>query len=176
MNTKVSLNITLFATVRAISCFRAMGTTVALMALFGMSTGKTLAQSPFAPKGQGTISLSPQNAAPFAFSGTELHLGQYRSYGEMQIRSNNGAGALEGVGIVVFEAANGDRLVGQVTMQTGANNVGQMTFAWRDFVVFSNGTIVSSSGSFEKTKPSGTTVPVKTHGVVIIAIIAILIG
>lgn len=176
MKTNTSINSTPFNTVRLTNLGRKIASFLAVLAFFGMSGRATLAQSPFLPKGAGSISVSGTALSRFSFTGTEAHLGQYRSYGEMQVRYNRDNSETAGSGIIVFEAANGDKLVGAVTLQTGANGAGEMTLSWRDSVRFSDGTVVSSSGSFSKSKPATETVPAKTKKTVVIAIIAILIG
>jgi hypothetical protein len=84
------------------------------------------------------------------------------------------AGSLEGDGVVVFTAANGDLLVGvvdwdadaAVEADTDTLRTSHIHFSWRDSVEF-HGTVVSSTGRFAKLRPPG---------LVVIAIIAVLIG
>ena len=76
-----------------------------------------------------------------------------------------------GEGVAVFEAANGDLLVGILTWNVdpavGDFSVGRMHFSWRDSVQLSDGTIISSSGRFVGDRPPG---------LVVISIIGILVG
>ena len=90
--------------------------------------------------------------------------------------SGRADGPQAGTGVAVFETANGDRLVGVATLQTDAGGNGQIAFSWRDSVRFSNGTVVASTGQFARSRPSGAVSPIKTHLLVTVAIIAILIG
>ncbi|HLX64081.1 MAG TPA: hypothetical protein VKX17_22605, partial [Planctomycetota bacterium] len=61
------------------------------------------------------------------------------------------------------------QLVGVTTWEAGENDTAQLHFSWRDFVQFSDGTIVHSTGHFADAKN-------RPAGLVVIAIIAILIG
>jgi hypothetical protein len=70
------------------------------------------------------------------------------------------------MGVAVLAAADGDLIVGVVSCQVDASGAGQMHFSWRDSVEFSDGTVVSNTGRFQRKRPPG----------VVIAIIAILIG
>ena len=161
---------------RVILCGQYLATMLVLLALFGVSARAAFAESPVKLKGEGAISLATQGPSPFFLSGTASHLGDYKCRGEMQLLTDKETGSQEGAGIAVFEAANGDRLVGVVTLQTDANGDGEIAFSWRDSVQFSDGTIVSSSGRFANSRPPGADSKVKTKKQPIIVIIAILIG
>ena len=144
-----------------------------LLTFFGLSAYAAFAQSPVKLKGEGTIDFSTEGPSSFAFSGTASHLGQYRCHGEIVLNSHDGA--MDGVGgVAVFEAANGDLLVGIVALTTDADGIGQIRFSWRDSVRFSNGTTVYSTGRFVSSRPPGAVSTIKAqpgNG-----IIAILIG
>jgi hypothetical protein len=134
--------------------------------------GDAFAQSPVKLKNWGgTIDFSPEGISPFTLHGTASHLGRFTGYGEVEFEPSAVAGTLVGDGVVVFEAANGDLLVGVLIWDADAEEAecraGQIHFSWRDSVEFSDGTIVSSTGRFADNRPSG---------LVVIAIIAILIG
>src|SRR5213075_887692 len=62
------------------------------------------------------------------------------------------AGSLVGEGVVVFEAANGDLLVGIMTWHVDPAvddlSLASIHFSWRDSVEFDDGTIVSNTGRF----------------------------
>lgn len=121
-------------------------------------------------KWSGTIDVSAAGPTPFTLGGTSSHLGQFEAYGEVDFVPGRAAGTLEGEGVVVFESANGDLLVGVVDWDVDAGRdmrSSSMHFSWRDAVQFSDGTIVESTGRFEDSRP---------QGLVVIAIIAILIG
>jgi hypothetical protein len=71
---------------------------------------------------------------------------------------------------VVFEAADGDLLVGNVAWGVDAGDdfrTCRIHFSWRDFVQFDDGTVVANTGRFVDDRPPG---------LVVITIIAILIG
>ena len=107
----------------------------------------------------------------FTLAGTASHLGKFTAYGEVEFVPGEEEGSLEGDGVVVFTAANGDLLVGVVSWDVDASGAEPRTshihFSWRDSVEFSDGSIVFSTGRFEHDRPPG---------LVVIAIIAILIG
>ena len=113
----------------------------------------------------GTIDFSPTAATPFTLEGTASHLGRFTAYGEVDLTTDDNVAE----GVVVFQAASGDLLVGVTTWELAPDGSAQLHFSWRDSVQFSDGTIVSSTGHFAdpRNRPSG---------LVVIAIIAILIG
>ncbi|MEQ1903023.1 MAG: hypothetical protein ABL888_02400 [Pirellulaceae bacterium] len=121
-------------------------------------------------KWSGTIDLTADNPAPFELSGNASHLGNFVASGEVSFTSLSD-GSRVGVGPVVFTAANGDLLVGEVTWQVDPEAKGlassSLHFAWRDSVQFDDGTVVANTGRFVDDRPPG---------LVVIAIIAILIG
>ena len=145
---------------------------VALLTLFQVVPPAALAESAVKLKNfQGTIDFSTERPSPFTLEGTASHLGRYNAYGEVNFVPSGEDGSLPGEGVAVFEAANGDLLVGVVTWDADAEIDGLRTsgihFSWRDSVEFSDGTIVASTGRFVDSRPPG---------LVVIAIIAILIG
>jgi hypothetical protein len=116
-------------------------------------------------KWTGTIDFSATGPSSFELAGTSSHLGRFTAYGEVDIV----LGEEVANGVVVFEAANGDLLVGVTTWEVAGDQIAEIHFSWRDSVEFSDGTVVHSTGHFAdaKNRPSG---------LVVIAIIAILIG
>ena len=120
---------------------------------------------------QGAIDVTAAGTVPFVLSGTASHLGQFKCYGEVEFLPGATPGSLIGDGVAVFEAANGDLLVGVVTWDVAADGnefrTSRIHFSWRDSVEFDDGTIVSSTGRFVDSRPPG---------LVVIAIIAVLIG
>ena len=118
----------------------------------------------------GEIDFAARGPTPFVIEGNGSHLGKFTARGEVDFVPN-GDGSFIGEGVVVFEAANGDLLVGDVEWDVGAGGgdfrTSQIHFAWRDSVEFSDGTAVSNTGRFVNDRPPG---------LVVIAIIAILIG
>jgi hypothetical protein len=131
-----------------------------------------LAESPVKlQKWGGTIDFTTNGVSPFTLAGTASHLGNFTAYGEVEFVPGEKQGSLDGEGIVVFEAANGDLLVGVVTWDVSASSNNRRTsalhFSWRDSVTFSDGTTVDSTGRFAHDRPPG---------LVVIAIIAVLIG
>jgi hypothetical protein len=141
-----------------------------VLAFFARVSNPALGQSPVVLKNWGgVIDYSVDGPSTFALKGTASHLGQFKGYGEVDLVPGENEGTFGGEGVVVMEAADGDLLVGVVTMASDADSVGEMHFSWRDSVTFSDGTVVSSTGHFADAKN-------RPPGLVVIAIIAILIG
>jgi hypothetical protein len=142
---------------------------LALSTLFGTTPKAVYAESPVKMKTFiGTIDLTAGGVTPFTLSGTASHLGRFNAYGEVEFFPGEEEGSLVGVGVVVFEAANGDLLVGNVAWEVDAGGDFRTTsihFSWSDSVQFDDGTVVSNTGRFVDDRPPG---------LVVIAIIAIL--
>ena len=136
------------------------------------------AQSKSDLKGLGTVQFSISGVSKFEVTGTESHLNQFTSKGELHFTPGSKPdGALNGSGVIVMHAANGDQLVGTVLLITDASGNGNIGFAWRDSVRLNDGTTAYSTGQFHKSLPDNMLKIVKAkHGLVVIAIIAILIG
>ena len=143
--------------------------TLVLIAAFAVHTSlPARAQSPVKLQNwEGSIDYAPDGVSTFNLSGTSSHLGNFDAYGEIILTPTDEDGSLEGEGVVVFEAANGDLLVGVTTWDVGGDTLGGMHFSWRDAVTLSDGTVIASTGRFAHERPPG---------LVVIAIIAILIG
>jgi hypothetical protein len=143
--------------------------TLVLILAFGVHTAiPARAQSPVKLQNwQGSIDYSPDDVSTFALEGTASHLGDFRAYGEIELVPGEEEDSFEGKGVVVFEAANGDLLVGVTTWDVGSDMLGGIHFSWRDAVTLADGTVVSSTGRFTHDRPPG---------LVVIAIIAILMG
>ena len=152
---------------------RTLITIVVLVAFAAQSAAPALAKSPVKlQKWAGEIDFSPDGISTFVLAGNASHLGRFDAYGEVEFVPGEEDGSLIGDGVVVFEAANGDLLVGDVTWEAAAADeddlsTSRMHFAWRDFVEFSDGTVMFNTGRFVEDRPPG---------LVVIAIIAILIG
>jgi hypothetical protein len=149
-------------------------TLVALLTFFQVIPLGAFAKSPVKLKdfaGEIDFADALEGPAPFTLTGTASHLGRYECYGEVEFFPADNDSSLLGDGVAVFEAANGDLLVGVVTWEVDAEEdklrTSHIHFSWRDSVQFSDGTIVDSTGRFENDRPPG---------LVVIAIIAILIG
>ena len=123
-------------------------------------------------KWSGAIDFSDSGISSFTLEGNSSHLGKFTAIGEVEFVPGEEEGTLVGSGVVAFEAANGELLVGLVTWEVdpgGEVRSSGLRFAWRDFVEFSDGTILHSTGHFADAKN-------RPPGLVVIAIIAILIG
>jgi hypothetical protein len=145
---------------------------LALITLLGTTPRVMLAKSPVKLQNWiGTIDFSTDELSTFTLEGTASHLGRFTARGEVEFLPGEDEGLLEGDGVVVFEAANGDLPVGVVTWTVDAENdhfrTSHIHFSWRDSVQFSDGSVVDSTGRFVNDRPPG---------LVVIAIIAILIG
>ena len=150
-------------------CFKA-----GLVALLSVSlvASPAYAKSPVKLKNwEGTIDFSADGISSFTMEGVASHLGRFTAVGEVEFVPGGEEGTSVGEGVVVFEAANGDLLAGVVSWEVdaaaGGLSASAIHFSWRDFVEFSDGTVVESTGRFVKDRPPG---------LVVIAIIAILIG
>ncbi len=108
---------------------------------------------------QGVADLSGEAPFPFVLEGIASHLGKFTAYGEVEFLPGEEEGSLLGTGVVVFEAANGDLLVGVVTWEIDPEVDGvaavHVHFSWRDEVELSDGTIVSNTGRFVDDRPPG---------------------
>jgi hypothetical protein len=142
---------------------------LALATLFGTAPRPAAAESPVKMKNfLGTIDLTAGGVTPFTITGTASHLGSFTAYGEVEFVPGEEPGSLVGSGVVVFEAADGDLLVGVVAWEVDAGDdlrTSRIHFSWRDAVQFDDGTVVANTGRFVDDRPPG---------LVVIAIIAIL--
>jgi hypothetical protein len=158
---------------RSMNPGRKMVTIVVVAAFFvATSAAPVLAKSAVKMKKfQGTIDFNAQGPSTFTLEGNASHLGKFAADGEVEFRPGAEPGSMVGEGVVVFEAANGDLLVGNVRWDVegegGAFRTTAMHFVWADSVELSDGTVVRNTGRFVKDRPPG---------LVVIAIIAILIG
>jgi hypothetical protein len=126
--------------------------------------------------GKGMIEPLTDEPSRFVLQGNASHLGKYTCYGEVEFSPGDETGTLEGEGVAVIRAANGDLIVGIVTWQVDAGGNGQIAFSWRDFVQFSNGDVVSSTGRFIESRPAGAVSRLRSITDGTSNIIAILIG
>lgn len=130
----------------------------ALMTFAMIAVPNVLADKPKA-SGQINFSDTTLTQATFTLGGTEKHIGRYTSSGELDFVSSEDEGTLNGSGVVVLTAANGDLLVGVATSKLEiANGQTDFHFSWRDSVTLRNGTTVSNTGKFVKNRPPGLVV------------------
>jgi hypothetical protein len=141
----------------------------ALLTVFGTTPKRLYAEAPVKMKHFiGEIDITAEGVTPFTLSGTASHLGRFTAYGEVEFLPGEDPGSLVGMGVVVFEAANGDLLVGEVAWEVAAGGdfrASRIHFSWRDSVQFDDGTVVFNTGRFVDDRPPG---------LVVIAIISIL--
>jgi hypothetical protein len=142
---------------------------VAAATLFGTMPRPVAAESPVKMENfLGTVDVTASGFTPFTLYRTASHLGKFTAYGEVEFVPGEEPGALEGTGVVVFEAADGDLLVGHVAWEVDAGDdyrTSSIHFKWGDSVQFHDGTVVADTGRFVDDRPPG---------LVVIAIIAIL--
>jgi hypothetical protein len=142
---------------------------LAAVTLFGTTPRPVAAESPVKMrKFIGAIDVTAGGITPFTLGGTASHLGQFTAYGEVEFVPGEEPGSLEGMGVVVFEASDGDLLVGNVAWEVDAGDdfrTSRIHFSWRDTVQFHDGTVVANTGRFVDDRPPG---------LVVIAIIQIL--
>lgn len=118
----------------------------------------------------GTVMPSTSEPSQYVLEGIASHLGEFRAYGEVEFGRGEDEGSMIGTGPVVFEASNGDLLVGVAIWEMdspvdGVSDAG-IHFAWRDSVEFSDGTVVASSGHFVTNRPPGLVVVVSAETLV----------
>jgi ABC-type transport system substrate-binding protein len=116
----------------------------------------------------GEVDITTEGTAPFSLKGTASHLGRFTAYGEVDFLPGAELDTLVGEGVVVFEAANGDLLVGTAIWLLGAETADgrrstTIHFSWRDAVEFSDGTIVANTGRFVDDRPPGLVVVAIYH-------------
>lgn len=126
--------------------------------------------------GGGIARILDRRIFPICPEGQFLSFWQIQLLRRSRIATWSGRGTLEGEGVTVIQAANGDLLVGVVTWQIDAEGNGHIAFSWRDSVEFSNGIIVSSTGRFLNSRPAGAVSRLRTISDGTSNIIAILIG
>lgn len=126
--------------------------------------------------GEGFLELSTDGPSPFVLEGTASHLGRYTCIGEVDFSPGTEAGTLEGEGVAAIRAVNGDLIVGVVSWEVDADGNGHIAFSWRDSIQFSDGTVVSSTGRFVKSRPAGAVSRTRSISDGTSNIIAILIG
>jgi hypothetical protein len=142
---------------------------LAVATLVGTTPQPVYAESPVKMKKfLGAIDVTAGGVTPFTLQGTASHLGEFAAYGEVEFVPGDDPGSLVGTGVVVFQAADGDILVGNVAWEVAAGDefrASRIHFSWRDSVQFDDGTVVANTGRFVDDRPPG---------LVVIAIIAIL--
>jgi len=146
--------------------------TLAALLTFSLVANPVLAKSPVKlQKWSGAIDFSTEETTTFTLAGTASHLGKFTANGEVDFVPGEEEGTLVGNGVVVFKAANGDLLVGNVTWEADIQEDGlrssHIHFSWTDSIEFGDGTVVENTGRFVDDRPPG---------LVVIAIIAVLIG
>jgi hypothetical protein len=147
-------------------------TLLAAVTLCGTMPRTAFAESPVQlQKFVGALDVHAIAPMPFVLSGEASHLGKFTAYGEVEFIPGPQPGTRVGQGVAIFQAANGDLLVGVVSWEIDPAVNGLATsgirFSWRDSVTFDDGTVVTNTGRFVNSRPPG---------LVVIAIIAILIG
>jgi hypothetical protein len=106
------------------------------------------------------IMVDPEAAlSPLTIEGTVSHLGKVAGDGEISFEPGEEGGSSYGEGVVVLVAANGDQLVGIITLdiyplEDGEHDV-DIHISWSDSVEFSDGSVFASTGRFAKTRPPG---------------------
>lgn len=100
-------------------------------------------------------SETPGQLSHFTVTGKNADFGRYVALGEATFIAGQEEGVLRsGTGIAVLNAESGQQIVADVTCQVFGDG-SEFTFHWRDSVVFSNGSIVSTTGTFVDQKPPG---------------------
>src|SRR5262245_17480210 len=128
---------------------------IALLIAAALAADHTAAPRVIKLSAEASLELATDGPSPFVVAGNASHLGRYICYGEIEFSPGAEAGSLEGEGVAAIQAANGDVIVGIVTWQIDADGNGQIAFHWSDSVEFSDGTVVSSTGRFTRSRPAG---------------------
>ena len=131
------------------------------------------------PRGAGQVDLSGGlgSIAPFVLEGDASHIGEFTAYGEVLLEEGDEPGSIRGEGIVVFTAANGDLLVGDITWELNSNDQrGTIHTKWRDSVQFSDTTVLHNTGRFVKERPAGFIISVEMLFITVILVIGIIGG
>jgi hypothetical protein len=126
---------------------------------------------------EGAVEFHPDGISPIELRGIASHLGNFTARGEIEFSPGEEEGSLVGEGVVVFTAQNGDLLAGVITWDIdGASDergTAQIHVAWRDSVEFSDG-IVSSTGHFVKSRPTGFIISVELLFVSVILVLGLI--
>jgi hypothetical protein len=132
---------------------------VLVLTAMWLAPATALAQSPIQVSrlnGQ-LASVVPGGPAAFVLEGEGTRLGRFTAAGEVTFTAGTTPHTLQGQGVVVFRAANEDRLVGTVTWLVGApgpqGRGSSVSFRWQSAVTFSDGTVVTTSGGFVENQP-----------------------
>jgi len=149
---------------------------MAIFSAFSIVEGSVYAEPVVKLNGSGTIAVSSDGPSSFALHWNASHLGKYTCYGEVEFGFPGENGTIEGDGIAAISAANDDLIVGIVTWEIDGDGTGRIAFSWRDSVEFSEGTVVSSTGRFIKSRPAGAVIRFKAITDGTSNIIAIRIG
>lgn len=96
----------------------------------------------------GDLTFDEDGFATFEGIGNLTLMGRVAAYGEFQLVFNDDSGGIEGIGVMAIEAANGDVLASKVSWNIGADGHGDLEFRWPGGIVFSDGTLVMSTGNF----------------------------
>jgi ABC-type transport system substrate-binding protein len=125
----------------------------------------------------GQFDFLGEGPAPFTLTGAATHLGKFTAYGESEFVPGDAEGSLIGEGVIVFEAANGDLLVGAVTWEidggSGETSGGRIHVSWRDEVTFSDGTTAATTGRFVDNRPPGVSATIEY---IICCLLLIIVG
>jgi hypothetical protein len=108
---------------------------------------------------EGMVDVAVDAPFPYVLEGIASHLGKYQAYGEVTFLPGEEEGSMIGMGPVVFQAANGDLLVGMAswTIDPATDGVSNshIHFAWQESVEFSDGTCIANTGRFVDNRPPG---------------------
>jgi len=99
----------------------------------------------------------PSTSGPsqIALTGTTEEFGRYIASGEITYAESEEEGPQSGTGVAVVQAEDGDVIVADLTSEPQEDGTTNFTFHWRDSVMFSNGTVVPTTGRFVDERPPG---------------------
>lgn len=129
---------------------------VGVMLVVGSCSDGDVASRPEgATDAQAIVLESPDGLARITVTGSTDELGRYLALGEVQLAPGQEEGVVvEGAGVAVVQAENGDQLVADVASKATSTGF-DFTFHWRDSVTFSTGSTLTNSGAFVDQRPPG---------------------
>jgi ABC-type transport system substrate-binding protein len=104
---------------------------------------------------------STKGPSRLSATGTTSDFGRYLAVGEIALTGGAESESLDGTGVAVVQAEDGDQIVADVAANTQEDGSTEFTFHWRDSAEFSDGTVVETTGRFVDDKPEGLKVSIK---------------
>lgn len=134
-----------------------LGLVAALCGLAGCIPPVSAAGDTTAEDEQVVVVPASDDGAPsqFALTGKTAEFGRYIASGEITYVGGEQEGAQSGTGIAIVQAEDGAVIVADVSSDPLEDGSTSFTFHWRDSVMFSDGTVVETTGRFVEDRPPG---------------------